>query len=142
MDKWLYRVSLALAILGILVATYMTIFKLTENPNMCLGNGGCSTVNNSKYAEIYGIPVAVVGMGGYLVIFLLLLLERRISFLAHNGTLIVFGLALLGFLFTLYLVYVELALIHALCPFCVTSQITMTILFILSVIRLARQPSN
>ncbi len=142
MDRWLYRLSLALAILGVLVSIYMTIFKLTENPNMCLGNGGCSTVNNSKYAMIYGIPVAVVGVGGFLTLLILLFLERRVSFLAANGTLIVFGLALLGFLFTLYLIYVELALIHALCPFCVTSQVTMTILFILSVIRLARQPSN
>ena len=142
MDKWLYRLSWALAILGLLVSIYMTIFKLTENPNMCLGNGGCSTVNNSKYAEIYGIPVAVVGMGGYLVILLLLLFERRVSFLSENGTLVVFGLALIGFLFTVYLIYVELALLHALCPFCVTSQVTMTILFILSIIRLARQPSN
>ena len=142
MDKWPYRLSLALAILGLLVSIYMTIFKLTENPNMCLGNGGCSTVNNSKYAVIYGIPVAVVGMGGYLTILVLLWLERRVLFLQQNGTLIIFGLALLGFVFTLYLVYVEVALIHALCPFCVTSQITMTILFILSVIRLARQPSN
>ncbi len=61
MDKWLYRVSIALAVLGVLVSVYMTIFKLTENPNMCLGNGGCSTVNSSRYAEIYGIPVAVSG---------------------------------------------------------------------------------
>jgi uncharacterized membrane protein len=141
MDKWIYRLSLALAILGLLVSIYMTIYKLTENPNMCLGNGGCSTVNNSKYAVIYGIPVAVVGVGGYLAILLLLLFEQRIPFLANNGTLAVFGLALLGFLFTLYLVYVELALLHALCPFCVTSQVTMTILFILSITRLARQPS-
>ncbi len=142
MERWLYRLSLALAILGLLVSIYMTVFKLTENPNMCLGNGGCSTVNNSKYAVIYGIPVAVVGVGGYLTLLLLLFLESRVSFLTQNGTLIVFGLALLGFLFTLYLIYVELVLIHALCPFCVTSQVTMTILFILSVIRLARQPSN
>ncbi len=142
MDKWLHRLSLALAILGVLVSIYMTILKLTENPTMCIGNGGCMTVSNSKYAIIYGIPVAVVGVGGYLTILVLLLLERRVSFLAQNGTLILFGLALLGFLFTLYLIYVELALIHALCPFCVTSQVTMTILFILSVIRLARQPSN
>jgi uncharacterized membrane protein len=141
MDKWLYRISLALAILGILVSVYMTIFKLTENPNMCLGNGGCSTVNQSRYAEIYGIPVALVGVGGYLAIFLLLWMERRNALLTENGTLIVFGLALIGFLFTLYLIYVEVALIHALCPFCLTSQATMTILFILSVIRLARQPS-
>jgi uncharacterized membrane protein len=141
MDKWLYRVSVALAVLGILVSVYMTIYKLTENPNMCLGNGGCSTVNSSRYAEIYGIPVAVLGIGGYLAILALLWMERRTSFLAENITLVVFGLALIGFLFTLYLIYVELALLHALCPFCITSQITMTVLFALSVIRLVRQPS-
>ncbi len=141
MDKWLYRVSVALAVLGILVSVYMTIYKLTENPNMCLGNGGCSTVNSSRYAVIYGIPVAVLGIGGYLAILALLWMERRTSFLSENITLVVFGLALIGFLFTLYLIYVELALIHALCPFCVTSQITMTVLFGLSVIRLVRQPS-
>ena len=141
MDKSLYRSSLALAGLGILVSIYMTIYKLTENPNMCLGNGGCSVVNSSKYAMVYGIPVAVIGVGGYLAILLLLWMERRNSFLIENGTLVVFGLALIGFLFTVYLIYVELALIHALCPFCVTSQVTMTILFVLSVIRLVRQPS-
>lgn len=142
MDKWLYRISIALAMLGVLVSIYMTIYKLTENPNMCLGNGGCSTVNASVYSEVSGIPVAVVGIGGYLAILVLLLLENRFSFLRTNGTMAVFGLTLVGFLFTLYLVYVELALIHALCPFCVTSQVTMTILFILSVIRLVRQPNN
>src|SRR5512144_2908523 len=121
MDKWVYRISLALAVLGILVSIYMTIYKLTENNSMCLGNGGCSTVNSSAYSSIYGIPVALVGVGGYLAILALLLVEQRNAFLVENGTLIIFGLALLGFLFTLYLVYVEIALIHALCPFCVTS---------------------
>ena len=142
MNKTLYRISIGLAILGILVSVYMTIFKLTENQKMCLGNGGCSVVNSSSYSEVSGIPVALIGVGGYLVILAILLIENRIRFFKQNGTLIVFGLSLVGFLFTLYLIYVELALIHALCPFCVTSQITMTILFILSVIRLARQPSN
>ena len=142
MDKTFSRISIVLAILGTLVSIYMTIFKLTENQKMCLGNGGCSIVNSSSYSEVSGIPVALIGVGGYLVILALLLIENSIKYFKQNGTLIVFGLALVGFLFTLYLVYVELALIHALCPFCVTSQITMTILFIFSVIRLVRQPSN
>jgi len=142
MDKLLYRSSLALAVLGVLVSTYMTVFKLTENASMCLGNGGCSVVNSSKYAEVFGIPVAIVGVGGYLAILLLLWMEGRNPMLGENGTMLIFGLALIGFLFTVYLVYVELALIHALCPFCVTSQITMTILFALSIIRLVRQPLN
>ena len=142
MDKTFSRISIVLAILGTLVSIYMTIFKLTENQKMCLGNGGCSIVNSSSYSEVSGIPVALIGVGGYLVILALLLIENSIKYFKQNGTLIVFGLALVGFLFTLYLVYVELALIHALCPFCVTSQITMTILFIFSVLRLVRQPSN
>jgi uncharacterized membrane protein len=140
MDKWYYRISIALALLGLAVSIYMTIFKLTDNERMCLGNGGCSKVNSSAYAEVYGIPVAVVGIGGYAVIAALVFMEDRNKFLEQNGTMLVFGLTLIGFLFTLYLVYVELALIKALCPFCVTSQITMTLLFILSIIRLARQP--
>ena len=142
MDKWLYRFSIALGVLGILDSIYMTIFKLTDNASMCLGNGGCSVVNSSSYAEVSGIPVALIGVGGYLAILVVLLAENHNKFLQQNATMIIFGLALVGFLFTLYLIYVELALIHALCPFCVTSQITMTILFILSVIRLVRQPTN
>jgi uncharacterized membrane protein len=142
MDKWLYRISIALALLGLVVSIYMTIFKLTENKNMCLGNGGCSVVNSSKYAEVYGIPVAVLGIVGYLAILGALLLEKQNPFFNNNGAMMLFGLALVGFLFTLYLIYVELQLIHALCPFCVTSQITMTLLFIFSVTRLLRQPSD
>ena len=142
MNKWLYRISIALALLGLAVSIYMTIFKLTDNEKMCIGNGGCSKVNSSTYAEVYGIPVALIGVGGYALIAALLFMEDRNQFLEQNGTMLVFGLTLIGFLFTLYLIYVELALIHAICPFCLTSQVTMTILFILSIIRLVRQPIN
>ena len=142
MNKWLYRISIALALLGLAVSIYMTIFKLTNNESMCVGNGGCEKVNTSPYAEVYGIPVAVFGLGGYAVIAGLLFLENRNKFLKQDGTMIVFGLSLIGFLFTLYLIYLEVALIHALCPFCLTSQVIMTILFILTIIRLARQPIN
>jgi uncharacterized membrane protein len=142
MDKWLYRVSIALTIIGLAVSIYMTIYKLTDNQSMCIGNGGCSKVNSSVYAEVYGIPVAVLGIIGYAALMVMLLVENRNSFLRSNATMIIFGMALIGFLFTLYLIYVEAALIHALCPFCLTSQIAMTLIFILSVIRLARQPIN
>ena len=142
MDRWLSRISIGLAVLGVLVSAYMTIYKLTDNQSMCLGNGGCSVVNSSIYSEVYGIPVAVIGMGGYGVILATLLLQGRWQFLQDNAIMLVFGLTLAGFVFTLYLIYVELALIHALCPFCITSQVTITILFILSVTRLVREPHN
>ena len=138
MDKWLYRALLALVVVGLLVSIYMTIYKVSGNDGMCLGSGDCSTVNASRFSEVNGIPVAVIGIAGYLAILAALLFEERISFLKQNGTLLVFGMSLGGFLFTIWLVYVELVLLKAICPFCVTSQVAMTLIFILVVIRLIR----
>ena len=140
MEKWLYRASIILTLIGLAVSIYMTVFKLTDNETMCIGNGGCSIVNDSPYAVIYGIPVAAFGVGGYLAILAVLIVEKKNNLLKQNTTLITFGLTLIGFLFTLYLIYLEIFVIKALCPFCVTSQIAMTILFTLSVIRLVQQP--
>jgi uncharacterized membrane protein len=53
---------------------------------------------------------------------------------------IFFGVSLIGFFFTVWFIYVEVALLKAYCPFCITSQVTMTLIFILSVIRVIRQP--
>ena len=142
MDKWLYRISVALAVLGLLVSIYMTIYKVTSNNSMCLGSGDCSTVNASKYSEVNGIPVAVIGVLGYAAILAVHYFENRNRFFKQNGTLIIFGMALTGFLFTLWLIYVEVAILKALCPFCVTSQTAMTLIFIIAVIRLIRQPQS
>jgi uncharacterized membrane protein len=142
MNKWLYRSSAALVILGLLVSIYMTIYKITSNDSMCLGSGDCSTVNASRYAEVNGIPVAVIGVIGYLAILAVLYFEKRNSFLKQNGTLMIFGMALTGFLFSVWLIYVEVALLKAICPFCVTSQVSMTLIFIISVIRLIKQPQS
>jgi uncharacterized membrane protein len=122
----------------------MTIYAITSNDSMCIGSQDCSIVNASRYSKInllgFTIPVAVVGVAGYAAILAVLLLEPRIGFLAQNGSLVLFGLALTGFLFTLYLIFVEVALIRAYCPFCIASQSAMILIFILSVIRVVRQP--
>jgi uncharacterized membrane protein len=143
MDRRLSRSEIALvalAIIGLLVSIYMTIYKITSNDSMCIGSKDCSVVNQSRYSELYGIPVAVFGVLGYAAILAVLLLERNPGFFKQNGTMLLFGLSLTGFLFTLYLIFLEIALIKAYCPFCITSQVAMTILFILSVIRVVRQP--
>jgi uncharacterized membrane protein len=143
MDKWLYRASVALVVLGLMVSTYMYIYKLTDNNAMCLGNGDCSVVIHSKYSEINDVlSVPQLGVGGFIVLLALLLLEARHDFLRKNGTLFIFATALIGFLFTLWLIYVELVLIKKICPFCLTTQITMILVFILSIIRLMRQPQT
>jgi len=140
MEKRLTQITIALAILGLLVSIYMTIYKVTSNDKMCLGSGDCSTVNASRYAEVNGIPVALIGVLGYASIIGIHWLGRRNDFFKANGSMMLFGISLVGFLFTLWLIYVEIALIKALCPFCVTSQITMTLIFILSIVRVVRQP--
>jgi uncharacterized membrane protein len=135
MEKRLTPLISLLAVIGLLVSVYMTIYKITSNDKMCLGSGDCSTVNASRYADINGIPVAFIGVIGYAAILGIGWLEKRNDFFQENGSLILFGVSLIGFLFTLWLIYVEIALIQALCPFCLASQITMTLIFILSVVR-------
>ena len=138
MDKWLYRVMIALVIIGLAVSVYMTIYKISGNDGMCLGSGDCSTVNASRFSEVNGIPVAVFGIVGYAAILIVLFYENKNEFFKKNGTLLAFGMSLTGFLFTLWLVYVELVLLKAICPFCVTSQVSMTLIFIIAVVRLFR----
>jgi uncharacterized membrane protein len=144
MEKRLSQLAIALTVIGLLVASYMTVYAITSNDNMCVGSQDCSVVNASRYSKIeiagFEIPVAVVGVAGYAAILAVLLIERRVDFLQQNGSLVFFGLSLMGFLFTLYLIYVEIALIKAYCPFCIASQSAMILIFILSVIRVVRQP--
>ena len=141
MEKWLYRASIVITLIGLAVSIYMTIYKLTGNETMCIGSGDCNIVNNSPYADVYGIPVAAFGVGGYLAILAVLILEKKGgAFFKQNATMVNFGLGLIGFLFTVYLIYLEIFVIKALCPFCLASQIAMTILFIILVIRLVQQP--
>ena len=140
MEKRLLQAAIVLTVIGLLVSIYMTIFKITSNESMCIGSKDCSVVNASRYSEVNGIPVAVVGVIGYVAILAVLVLGQRRGFFQQNGSLLFFGLSLTGFLFTLYLIFVEVALIKAYCPFCIASQTAMTLIFILSVIRLVRQP--
>ena len=140
MEKRLLQAAIVLTVIGLLVSIYMTIFKITSNESMCIGSKDCSVVNASRYSEVNGIPVAVLGVIGYAAILAVLVLGQRRGFFQQNGSLLFFGLSLTGFLFTLYLIFVEVALIKAYCPFCIASQTAMTLIFILSVIRLVRQP--
>ncbi len=131
-----------LSILGALDALYLLIYKITGNNQMCLGNGGCHNVNFSSYSEIYGIPVSLLGLVAYLVIIAVVFLESRLQFAEENGPLAVFGISLVGVAFSAYLTYLEFFVIHAVCPFCITSAIVITLIFILAVIRLVKHTAS
>ncbi|OGO26588.1 MAG: hypothetical protein A2W33_05860 [Chloroflexi bacterium RBG_16_52_11] len=128
--------SIVVAIIGIIDATYLSYVKIAHQEVYCGGSGACDTVNNSPYAEISGIPIAYMGLGAYIIILALLLLESRAEFWTNYSPMIVFGMTLAGTLYSIYLTYVELAVLHAVCPYCVLSAIAISVLFILSLMRL------
>jgi uncharacterized membrane protein len=141
MDKWLGRASYAFVIVGLVVALYMTIYKITGINAMCGSSGGCATVTASRYSVINGIDVPQIGVVGNLALLAILYFENRISFLQKNGTLVFFAFALAGFAFTLWLIYLEIFVLKAFCPFCVTAQSMMILTFITAVVRLIRNPN-
>ena len=134
--------SLVLAGLGALDAGYLTYIKVAHVEAICRGVGDCEAVNSSRYSEINGIPIALFGLLAYLVVLTLLALEPRFGLLKDNGPLAIFGLALTGTLYSAYLTYVELFVIHAICPYCVASALLMTSLLVLAVVRLLRGPQG
>lgn len=99
------------------------------------GLGGCERVQNSKWSEFIGIPVADIGLAGYLGIFGSLLV-----FKGELNKLVPMVLILVGFAFTLYLKYAEFFLVKAVCIWCVGSALIMLALAILSVWRYLRLP--
>jgi uncharacterized membrane protein len=134
--------TFGLACLGALDATYLLVYKLTNNNAMCLGNGGCHDVNFSPYAEIGRIPVSAFGMAAFLVIAGIMMLEPRINYIRDNGPLAIFGISLAGVAFTAYLTWLEIYVIHAICPFCVASAVIIALIFILAIFRLFKQTAN
>jgi len=136
-DRVLRLVAFAFATIGLVDSGYLTWIKFAHQEARCIvGLGDCYSVNTSRYATLYGIPVAVFGMIAYLVILGLLLLESRKGFWEANAGLAEFGVTLFGVLFSAYLTYLELAVIHAICPYCMVSAISMLILFAISIVRL------
>jgi len=131
------------ALIGLIDALYLTWVKLSHQESACLpGIGNCATVNSSRYATIYGIPIAVLGAGAYLTILIVLSLENRKGFWAENNGMIVFGLSLIGVLYSAYLTYLELAVIHAICPFCVLSAVAILSIFVINFVRLTKNQAN
>jgi len=137
-NRILYWASVIAAILGAADAAYLYIYKLTSNDLMCLGSGDCATINYSRYSEVYGIPVSLLGLLAYLAILGIHALETRNRFFKENGNILIFGLSLIGVLFSAYLTYIEFYVIQAVCPFCVASAIMIALIFIFAMIRLAR----
>lgn len=129
-------VSMVLAILGMVDAAYLTWVKLADAMATCSDIGDCELVNTSRYSEIGGIPIAALGAAAYLSIVALLAAEKRYPNYGLSLKTGVFGITLAGTLYSAYLTFIEVSVLHAICPFCVLSAVLMTALLVLSVFRL------
>ena len=134
--KAIRNISVISAIIGLIDSVYLTWLKLGSDEIICIG--GCDVVNASKYSEIFGIPIAIFGALSYLVILGIVLLRDRWGLLAEHGSNLLFGITLVGVLYSAYLTYLEVAVIHAICPFCVVSAVVMVVLFAVSIIELMK----
>jgi uncharacterized membrane protein len=124
-----------LALLGITIAGYLTWVHYAGLDPVCVGGGGgCEGVQSSRWAELAGIPVAVLGLAGYVAILTSLVLPDALGRQAAAF------LALVGLGFSAWLTYVELFEIEAICQWCVASAVVMTALAGVSVARVLSEP--
>lgn len=106
---------------GIAVAGYLSYSRFTDTTLIC-PTTGCARVQRSSYSELAGIPVAYLGVVGYVAILATALSARRI------GAMVGATFALVGAAFAFYLLVAQVAIIHAVCTWCVTSDVILGLL--------------
>jgi uncharacterized membrane protein len=123
-----------IALIGVFVSLYLTLYKLGYIGTLVCGTGSCELVQLSKWGTFLGLPVAAWGVGSYGAVFVLALASTQERF--ESSRRLTGALALLtawGVLFTIWLTYLELAVIHAICRWCVGSAVMTVLLFVLAV---------
>jgi uncharacterized membrane protein len=133
--RMLLWASVGLSGLGIFISGYLVTKRFTGGSLACTRWAECDVVNNSVYSQIYGVPVSVLGLAGYLLLLALALAalwttgrtQRRILLLS-------LVLAVGGVGFSAYLTYLEIYVIEALCAWCVASAIVITLLAIVTAV--------
>jgi uncharacterized membrane protein len=131
-DRRLRGAIFALAMVGLGVAAYLTYVHYEDIKPVCGLGGDCQKVQTSQWSELGGVPVALIGLIGYALILASLFVPGEAGRVAGAF------LALIGFAFSAYLTYRELFSIDAICPWCVVSACLMTLLAVLTAVRLVR----
>jgi uncharacterized membrane protein len=134
--------SLIVLALAILVSGYLSYLKLTSTAAICVTDNAafdCGTVLNSVYSELFGVPIAYIGFFTNILIVALLLLQDRVNFMRSFGTMLIFGVVLIPTLFSVYLIYVQAALIGKFCPWCLTHEALIFVVFGISLWRVAQE---
>ena len=120
----------ALALAGIAISVYLAVTWYADTAPVCAGGGGgCERVQSSDYADLGGVPVALLGAIGYALLLAAFALRGDLARMA--GLLF----ALVGLGFSLYLTYLELVVIDAICQWCVASAVVMAAITAVAVAR-------
>jgi uncharacterized membrane protein len=132
--KALRTTLIVLTAIGVCLAAYLTYLHYSGTTPPCSIKGNpCSQVQKSRYSELVGIPVALIGLLGYIAILGSLLVRE-----GENSRLATMSFAFVGFGFSAYLTYRELFTLHKICEWCVSSAALITIIMCLSVWRFLR----
>ena len=121
---------------GIVVAGYLTWVHYSDTQIICVEGGGCETVQQSSYAKVAGVPVAVLGLCAYTLVLGLIVWD------SPNARLAAAAIAFVGFLFSMYLLTLQLFVIDAICIWCAANDVVIApALAVLTAIRLRSGPS-
>lgn len=130
-DRALRVASALVAAAGAAIAAYLTWVHYDEAALVCVAGGGCETVQRSSYSELVGIPVALLGLVSYTVVFALVLWNTPTARLAAAS------LAFVGLVFGIYLLALQLFVIDAVCVWCVANDLVIApALAVLTALRL------
>ena len=136
MNARLRSVMVALAVLGVGVAAYLTYVHYSGAQVACTAGQSCVKVQTSQWSRLAGVPVALIGLVGYLAVLASLFAPDR-----EESRLATLVLTLTGFGFSAYLTYRELFSIHAICEWCVSSAVIMTVLLLAAAARYISAPT-
>jgi len=132
----LRRAMIGLSLVGLAIAIYLTYVHYAGIKPACTAGESCIKVQTSEWSRLDGVPVALLGLIGYVSILASLLLPDR-----EETRLATLGLTLIGFGFSGYLTYRELFSIHAICEWCASSAVILTVLFAGAVVRYLAGPA-
>jgi len=135
LPSWRKNAMIILFILGMIVALYLSYVETQAVKAVCGPVGDCNAVQSSKYARLFGVlPIGVLGVLGYVGMLAAWLIGKsRWNKIANLARLAFFGMALFGVIFSIYLTYLEPFVIRAVCMWCLSSAVIMTLILLNSI---------
>jgi uncharacterized membrane protein len=138
----IYRMGAALmSLIGLFVSAYLYLYKIGRIGTLACGSGACKAVQTSQWSRFAGVEVALIGVVGYALLLAAALLALQPALAARRWPAdLLTALSALGVLFTAYLTWLELFVIHAICRWCIGSAAIVASVLILALLARRRAP--